>query len=76
MYMYIQLNILHLEILLPHSLGITSISPTSLMKIRRKFKLEKYHVVRLMCMSLHKAISFSMATQENNIEQIFDKKNA
>lgn len=25
---------------------------------------------------LHKAISFSMATQENNIEQIFDKKNA
>lgn len=34
-------------------LGITSISPTSLMKIRRKFKLEKYHVhvVWLMCMS-------------------------
>lgn len=30
---------------------ITSISPTSLMKIRRKFKLEKYHVVWLMCMS-------------------------
>lgn len=53
MYMYIQLNILHLEYLLPHSLGITSISPTSLMKIRRKFKLEKYHVhvVWLMCMS-------------------------
>lgn len=50
-HVYIQLNILHLEYLLPHSLGITGISPTSLMKIRRKFKLGKYHVFWLMCMS-------------------------
>lgn len=65
---------LHLEYL-PHSLRITSISPTSLMKIRRKFKLEKYHVVWLMCMSFTRGnIIFNGNTGEQHRANFWQEK--